>query len=125
MMGLLFKSIFLVMTLAILPAGTRVDNLNYELPGGDAEIVVFCLSAGAMESALDHLDQVRIDYNRFGSHPPGCHIFIPPVTVSKTDISHFYITDDGELYGIVEIFVTDGVLYSYIIEGMMSKKDTY
>jgi len=107
-------------------AGSVVENLNYELP--DVEnpaVVVFCASSEAMEVTLDNLSLAKQMYNEFGIMPNDCYVFLPPLAVGEHSISHLYVTDDGNLYGILDITGPEGSLYSYVDEETLVKKESY
>ena len=64
-------------------------------------------------------------YNEFGIMPTDCHVFLPALPVGEHNLSHLYVTDDGNLYGILEITGPEGMLYSYVEEESMVKKETF
>ena len=116
------------MSLAMLPAGMRVDNLNYDLAELPASTGVICTEEAPLHHLLDNLTNFAKQWYALKTPPPDCWVLFEEggiVIGVDTKLEYLYVSDEGDLYGIYQVPIGDQILWSYIDEEVMVKKDMF
>lgn len=110
-------------------AGDLLENLKYSLPNVEnPRVVVVCRTKSAMINMLDNLENYKLVYNTTRVSPPDCIVNLQGMVIDADHwIESLLISDEGKLYGLIEIdTISQGAsenIWTYIDEQFMVKKD--
>lgn len=106
-------------------AGERFENETFSLPPTNenpAMVHIICMDLDSTYKLLDNLPYMIQIYMTTGQPPENCAVFYPiPIALGEHKLDHLYLTDSGELVGVILIPLEDGEAWTYINERLMVK----
>lgn len=105
-------------------AGESIDNLKYTLPDYDNPVFVFaCRDKESLLNALDKLTDYQAAFRITQIPPPGCNVFNPPIAFPEDHfLESLFLSDEGVLYGLIQVNFPEVTIWSYIDEEHMVEK---